>query len=136
MNPDITGKGAPGARKAAGAEAPSSPPTSSSSPRRDLGPGPDPFHGTGINPEAVPTASYAPDSITATDIPAGRAEPPRTPPGHLNPSLDAGSSHHSDNPLSAAVRASAPKDLLDPKKLREKAEKLHVHDHRGMTGSA
>lgn len=105
----------------------------------------------------TPTAEYRADSITATDCglhtsgsgsAAGQNAGPsviggleqglRSPTATPNPdhALDSTSTHHTDNELSSEIRRMKAKDAINPEKLRAAAERHHVHQHPGMSGSA
>lgn len=75
-------------------------------------------------------ATFQPDSVTAMDMPGG--QPLHAPPGtpQVDPRLDASTSAHSDNALSAAVRALPAAQASNPRTLKELARRVHEQEGR------
>ena len=75
--------------------------------------------------ERMVVADYLPDSVTAMDVPKATlpAIPPCTP--KSSPSFSCLSKNHSDNDLSREIRQMEIRDLRNPLKLRETAERVN-----------
>jgi hypothetical protein len=67
-------------------------------------------------PGAPPSTPNPDHSLDVPTYPAGRLEDATT--------------------LAGAIRAMPPRDVINVSRLRGEAAKRHIHDHRGMTGSA